>query len=183
MRIWDILLQLKRRIIKSVLSPVSYARYLGVTVGDNNLMQKNHWSTEPYLITIGSNCQLTNCRIHTHGGGNVIRHKYPLYDSFGKVVIGDWVYIGTNAQIMPGVTIGNNVLVAAGSIVTKSIPSGFVVAGNPAKIIGTTDDYIKRNINWDVGSKGYNAQQKKHYLLSLPEEKFMIRPFLEYPKE
>ena len=182
MRIIGILSQLKKRIIKYVLSPVSYAKYLGVTVGDNNLMQKNHWSTEPYLVTIGSNCQLTNCRIHTHGGGNIIRHKYPSYDSFGKVVIGDWVYIGTNAQIMPGVTIGNNVLVAAGSIVTKSIPSGLVVAGNPARIIGTTDDYIKKNLKWNVGSKGFDAKRKKHYLLSLTEDKFIVRPFLGYPQ-
>ena len=180
MRIIDIISQLKKRLIKYVLSPVSYAKYLGVTVGENNLMQKNHWSTEPYLITIGSNCQLTNCRIHTHGGGNVIRNKYPSYDSFGKVIIGDWVYIGTDAQIMPGVTIGNNVLVAAGSIVTKSVPSGFVVAGCPAKIIGTTEDYVERNLKWDVGSKGYKPNKKKQYLLSLPNNRFIVRPYLEY---
>lgn len=180
MRILDIFIQLNKRIIKLILSPVSYARYLGVTVGDNNLMQKNHWPTEPYLITIGSNCQLTNCKIHTHGGGNVIRNKYPTYDSFGKVTIGDWVYIGTDAQIMPGVTIGNNVLVAAGSIVTKSIPSGLVVAGNPARVIGTIDDYMQRNLKWNVESKGFNAKRKKEYLLSLQEDKFIVRPFLEY---
>lgn len=60
------------------------------------------------------------------GGGGAVRSKYPKFDTFGKVVIGDWVYIGTNALIMPGVTIGNNVLVAAGSVVTKSVPPGVV---------------------------------------------------------
>ena len=68
---WILILvgELKRRIIRSCLSPKSYAKYLGVTVGDNNLMQKSHWSNEPYLITVGSHCQLTDCKIHTHGGG------------------------------------------------------------------------------------------------------------------
>ena len=84
---------------------------------------------------------------------------------------------------MPGVTIGNNVLIAAGSIVTKSIPSGVVVAGNPARIIGTTDDYIKRNLKWDLGSKNYDAKRKKQFLLSLSEDKFIVRPFLEYSQD
>lgn len=50
-------------------SPVKYARHIGVNIGDNNLIDKHHWSTEPYLITVGNNCQLTNCKIFTHGGG------------------------------------------------------------------------------------------------------------------
>ena len=51
------------------------------------------------------------------GGAKVARYKYPKFDVFGKVKIGNNVYIGNNALIMPGVSIGNNVLVAAGSVV------------------------------------------------------------------
>lgn len=113
-----ILIKIFKRIIylfrKFTYSPDKWAKYLGVTVGKSNLIGKNHWSSEPYLITVGSNCQLTNCKIFTHGGGNVLRSKYPDFDSFGKVEIGNWSYIGTNALILPGVTIGDNVLVAAG---------------------------------------------------------------------
>ncbi len=55
---------------------------------------------------------------------------------YGKpVVIGDNAWIGGNSVIVPGVTIGNNVVVAAGSIVVNDIPDNVVVAGNPAKII------------------------------------------------
>lgn len=68
-------------------------------------------------------------------GGNVVRCQIPDFDIFGKITIGDWVYIGNNSLIMPGVTIDNNVLVASGSVVTKSVPAGVVVAGNPARII------------------------------------------------
>ena len=154
-------------------SPLKYARHIGVNIGENNLINKSHWSSEPYLITIGSNCQLTNSKIFTHGGGNVVRSQHPDFDCFGKVKIGDWVYIGTNALIMPGVTIGNNVLVAAGSVVTKSIQPNVVVAGNPAKIICTIDEYYERNKAFDLHTKGLNNTQKKQIILSTNEELFI----------
>ena len=51
------------------------------------------------------------------------------------VTIGNTVWIGGSVTILPGVTIGDNVTIGAGSVVVKDIPSGVVVAGNPAKII------------------------------------------------
>ncbi len=51
------------------------------------------------------------------------------------VIIGDNVWIGANATILPGVTIGDFVVVAAGAVVTKDIPSGVLVAGVPARVI------------------------------------------------
>lgn len=88
-------------------------------------------------------------------------------------MIGDYVYVGTSALIMPGVTIGDNVLVAAGSVVTKSVPSNVVVAGNPAKIICTVEEYYKRNKQWDIGTKGLSRKDKKDILMKLPEQKFI----------
>ena len=59
---------------------------------------------------------------------------------FGKpVTIGDSVWIGGRAVICPGVTIGNNVVIAAGAVVTKDIPNNVLVGGNPAKIIKTIE--------------------------------------------
>lgn len=118
------LINLIERIRKLLMSPYKYAKYIGVNIGENNFIpDKNTWSSEPYLITVGSHCQLTGgVRIFTHGGAQVARRSYPDFDVFGKVVIEDWCYIGTNALIMPGVTIGEGSLVAAGSIVTKSVP-------------------------------------------------------------
>lgn len=90
------------------------ARMAGVVLGEGNFISCDFWSTEPYLITIGNYCQITRgVKIHTHGGGGAVRFKYPQFNCFGKVFIGDYVYLGNDCSIMPGVTIGNNVLLRA----------------------------------------------------------------------
>lgn len=156
-----------------IASPEKYARHIGVNIGKNNLIGKKHWSSEPYLITVGSNCQLTTSQIFTHGGGNAVRRNHPDFDVFGKVVIGDYVYVGASALIMPGVTIGDGALVAAGSVVTKSVPSGMVVAGYPAKILCSVEDYYERNKHYDLHTKG--VSNKKEVLLSLPDDRFIMK--------
>ena len=156
-------------------TPIQYARYLGVSIGNNVLIgQDVKWSSEPYLITIGNNVQVTNgVKFFTHGGGNVIRKYSRDFDSFGKIIIHDWVYIGSCSLIMPGVTLGEGSLIAAGSVVTKSVPPNSVVGGNPARFICTIEDYINRNLQYNVKSHGLKSANKKDYLLSLSEDKFI----------
>jgi len=71
----------------------------------------------------------------------------------GKSLFGNNVYIGSGSKIMPGVIIEDNVIVAAGSVVTKSVLSGMVVGGNPAKIICSLKEYKQRNTNYNTHSK------------------------------
>lgn len=106
-------------------------------------------------------------------GGNTIRAEVPDYDSFGKIIIQDWAYIGAGSQILPGVTIGEGALVAAGSIVTKSVPPHTVVGGNPAKVICTIEEYKKRNLKFNTKTYGMSMGDKKRILLSLPEDMFI----------
>lgn len=80
--------------------------------------------------------------------------------------------------IMPGVTIGDHVLIAAGSVVTKSVPSNVVIGGNPAKIISTLDDYINKNIQWNLGSKHLSGREKKKFLLSLSDDRFIRKAYI-----
>ena len=128
------------------LTPENYARRIGVKIGKNCLIDTRNWSSEPYLITIGNNVQVTkDVSIHTHGGGNAVWDRHKDFDVFGKVAIEDYAYIGAHSQIMPGVTIGRGALVAVGSVVTKSVAPGTVVGGNPARYICTIDEYIERN--------------------------------------
>jgi tetrahydrodipicolinate N-succinyltransferase len=65
-------------------------------------------------------------------------------DAVGKIDIRDNVFIGYNAVILPNVTIGPNAIVAAGSIVTKDVPPGTIVGGNPAKVIGSVEEYVAK---------------------------------------
>lgn len=166
---------------KKITSPYEYAKSIGVNIGvDCFVPDKDIWSSEPYLITIGNHCQITSgVRIFTHGGGNVVRKRVPDFDVFGKVIIGNWVYVGNNALIMPGVIIEDNVLVASGSVVTKSVPSGMVVAGNPARIICTIDEYLERNAPFNTGTKGLSHEQKRRFLLNLDESKFLKKEFMQ----
>lgn len=173
--------KLKKTLKRKLSSPYEYAVYIGVNIGkDCFVPDKDTWSSEPYLITIGNYCQITSgVRIFTHGGGHVVRRTIPNFDIFGKVKIGNWVYIGNNSLIMPGVIIEDNVLVASGSVVTKSIPSGVVVAGNPARIICTVDEYLERNGPYNVGSKGLSHEEKKEFLLTVDRSKFIKKEFLK----
>lgn len=156
------------------LTPEKMARHIGVTIGKNCFIGTRNFSSEPYLITIGNNVQVTRgVSIHTHGGGNAVREKHPDFDVFGKVVIEDWAYIGAHSQIMPGVTIGRGALVAAGSIVTKSVAPGTVVGGNPARYICTVEEYYERSKKYNLSTKGLSQTEKRNILLNTPDDKFL----------
>lgn len=103
--------------------------------------------TRPWMIEIGSHVRITKgCTIITHGyDWSVLKTKYGnIYGSCGKVKIGDNVFIGIESIILKGVTIGNNVIIGARSLVNKDIPDNVVVAGNPARVICTIDEYKKK---------------------------------------
>ena len=155
-------------------SAEKYARHIGVNIGKNCRIATRNWSSEPYLITIGNHVQVTRqVSIYTHGGGHAIRNKILDFDVFGKVVIEDWAYIGAFSQIMPGVTIGNGAIVAAGSVVTKSVPPCTVVGGNPARYICTVDEYIAKNEKYNTHTYGKSFEAKKKILQSLPDNMFV----------
>lgn len=123
--------------------PVGYARYLGVEVGEGCRIYIKRFTSEPFLISIGNRVTITSgVRLLTHNGSTwLIRDEKGRRYDFKPVKIGDDVFIGTNSIVMPGVKIGNRVIVAAGSVVTKSVPDNCIVGGNPARIIGHFDTY------------------------------------------
>ena len=130
--------------------------------------------SESYLIEIGDHVQITDgVHLFTHGGGWVLREEFPDYDSFGKVIIGNNVYIGNNAVVMPGITIGNNVVIGACSVVTKNIPDNVIVAGNPAKIINSFDSYRTKMIPLNLHCKNMSEKEKKQFLAQIDSSRLI----------
>jgi len=126
---------------------IKVARHLGCKIGNNCIFGNIDLGTEPYLITIGNNCQITsNVSFITHDGATlVIKNKYQFKGTkYGKIIINDNVYIGNNCIILPGIVIGENTIIGAGSVVTKSIPPNMIYAGNPAKFICTLEEYFDK---------------------------------------
>lgn len=123
-----------------------------IYTGDNVLINMNCTFLDTNKITIGERVLIApDVKIYT--ANHPIRAKERYYDIGGgnayistsskPVEIGDDVWIGGGAIILPGVTIGSNVIVGAGSVVTKDVPNNVVVAGNPAKIIKRLEENEK----------------------------------------
>lgn len=150
------------------------ARYKGVSIGNNCFIGKCSFGSEPYLISIGNHVQITKgVSLITHSGGWLFRKDFPKFDCFGKIVIKDNVYIGNNAILLPGVTIGSNVIIGAGAVVTKSVPDNSIVGGNPATIIGNVEDLKERLIKYNMNTKGLNPDKKREVLLSKSDSCFI----------
>lgn len=127
---------------------VEYARSLGVQVGNDCRLLGLHagsFGSEPYLIRLGNHVSVTSAQFITHDGGVwVFRGEDPTIDVIAPIVVGDNVFIGYGVTILPGVTVGNDCVIAAGAVVTKDVPSGSIVAGIPARRIRGVDDYRQK---------------------------------------
>ena len=122
---------------------IGYLRSLGMTIGDNCRIYVWNFGSEPFLISIGNHTTITSgVRILTHDGATwLIRDAKGRRYFYARTEIGNNVFIGIDSIVMPGVKIEDDVIVAAGSVVTKSIPKGYIVGGNPARVIGKIADY------------------------------------------
>lgn len=121
-----------------------YRKYYGVKIGKNiRFTGKPYWGPEAFLVEIGDNVTITqDVFFHTHDGAvGLFRKEFKGINVFGRIKIGNNVFIGSRAMILPGVTIGDNVVIATGSIITKDVPNNSVVAGVPAKVIKTLEEY------------------------------------------
>lgn len=70
--------------------------------------------------------------------------EVPDLDIAARITVGNNVFIGMRACILPGVTIGNNCIIGACAEVTKNVPDNSIVGGNPARIIKTTSEYLEK---------------------------------------
>ena len=129
---------------KEVIS--EHFRKMGMKIGQQCNICCNIATTQPFLIEMGDNVTIAgDVLLLTHD--NSISKPLPdTTDLFGKITIGNNCFIGTRSLIMPGVFLADNIIVAAGSVVTKSYHMGGVIlGGNPAKIIGNVNSFVERN--------------------------------------
>jgi acetyltransferase-like isoleucine patch superfamily enzyme len=96
--------------------------------------------TDPAYVKIGNNVRISACSIFGHDGSvNMLNRAFGLkLDNVGRVVIRDNVYLAEACIIQPNVTIGPNAIVSAGSVVNRDVAEGMIVAGVPARPVGTT---------------------------------------------
>jgi len=135
-----------RRIVNAFKEKPDYIEYLknrGVIIGENvDILDSLIDETYSFLISIGDNVTITGAKVLCHDAST---KKFLGYTKIGKVEIGDNVFIGKNAVILPNSFIGERTIIGAGAVVAGQIPPNSVVVGNPCKIICTFDEYINKH--------------------------------------
>ena len=126
-----------------------------VRLGDNFYANFNLTLVDDAEISFGDNCMVgPNVTIATAGHPILPQLRCQLLQYNLPVHIGDNVWIGAGAIILPGVTVGDSSVIGAGSVVTKDMPGGVVAAGNPCRVlreIGERDrEYYYKNLRIDL---------------------------------
>lgn len=154
------------------------AKNAGLKIGVGTmLVGTQYFGTEPYLVQIGKNCLITNgVSFVTHDGsiqvpliraGEKIEDVYAKKSTFARIEIGDNVFIGIGAIILPGSKLLNNSIVAAGSVVKGVFREGAVIGGNPAREICSIDEYYHRSADRVVTLLGTASDRKSKILSSI----------------
>lgn len=151
----------------------------GLKVGANFNMQRGSVIDESHSchIEIGDNVTFApNVHILAHDAST---WYYLGYTRISNTKIGNTVFIGAGSIVLAGTKIGDNAIIGAGSVVTKDVPENCVYAGNPAKFIMSTDEYVAKqkakmnveNTFEEEYSEATNApMEKKLYLKAMAEK-------------
>lgn len=135
-----------RKVINKVRGSMDVSSLIkkGLTIGNNVFINFGCVIDDSFcfLVSIGNNVTLApNVHILAHDAST---KGIIGYTKIRRVEIGDYVFIGAGSIVLPGVSIGENVIIGAGSVITKDISSNCVVAGNPAKVISSVEDYKEK---------------------------------------
>ena len=148
-------------ILKKIKGKISKKTYIdklqekGMVVGKNfNLYDSYIDYSHCFLVEIGDDVTITHSTILCHDAST---KSIVGKSKVGKVKIGSRVFIGWNSIILPGVTIGDDVIIGAGTVVSKDIPKDSIVVGNPCKIIGKKSEFEKKHKKLILNKPVYNT--------------------------
>jgi maltose O-acetyltransferase len=137
---------------------VEWYQARGMRIGENVYIGRGTTFDTGFLqlISVGDHTTIS-------AGVEVLAHDAAMrrhvgYTRIEPVDIGQRVYIGIGAIILPGVTIGDDAVVGAGSVVTKDVPPASVAAGNPARVIKTTEELARQHRDAMVGRPQYPSR-------------------------
>lgn len=126
--------------------------------GQRYLIEQNFWCDYGYNISIGENfyanhnlvildCAMVsfgnnvfigpNCSFYTASHPADAKQRNEGLESAHPISVGDNVWFGGNVVVLPGVSVGSNVVIGAGSVVTKDIPANVIAVGNPCRVLKT----------------------------------------------
>ena len=143
-------------------------KYGHPNLGKNvRIVGEANFGSEPYLITIGDDTTISfDCAFVTHDAATRVIRNLPKHNKetviYGPIKVGKNCFIGCRSVILPNVTIGDNSIIGAGSIVNRDIPSNTVAAGNPCKPICSLEEYIEKHKDdfMYIVSKPYNEKKQ-----------------------
>ncbi|MFN8619372.1 MAG: acyltransferase [Chloroflexota bacterium] len=132
------------------------------------------WGSEPYLISIAEHVAMADgVTFITHDGGTWVFRREPRYRDvikYGRITIHENCVIGAGVMLLPGIEIGPNSVVAAGSVVTRSVPPNSVAGGSPARVFTTLEQYAEASLaaqrDYDVAA--YRRDKRKELLRVFP---------------
>ncbi len=137
-----------------------------------------------WLIQIGDGVTLAP-GVHVLAHDASSKHLTGL-TKIGRVEIQREVFVGANSTILPGVTVGENSIIGAGSVVTKDVPPNTVVSGNPAKSVCSTEEYASKHKSAQATTKcfssdytienGVSSRMKEEMIKSLELNRFNYIP-------
>lgn len=135
-----------------------FLRFCGVKfTGTPNYISSDVYVDACELITLGQDCVISKKVVlltHDYSLTTGMKAIGKLFDKdkqiIGEIKVGDNVFIGLGAMLLPGTTIGDNCIIGAGSVVKGLIPDNSVVVGNPAKVVCSIQDYASKKVaSWD----------------------------------
>ena len=172
----------KTKIKHQSMDEINNERYrkAGIAIGENCIFCSPLpvWR-DSFLLSFGDNVLVSgNVTFLLHDAAPTTVSDGIGTDILGRITIGSSCFIGANSTIMPGVTLADYTVVGAGSVVTHSIDQpGVVIAGNPARVVCTVEEYINKNKDKLVNLDGMRMNDISAYVDQNPDKLLKRRSF------